>query len=900
MAPDSIPHPRRALTEARQLRGWSQHELADLVGTTQVNISRWERGITNPGPYFRRKLSILFEKEETALDLWTGDRATDSPTGHAIFDPMLPLPPATELIGRTALLEKIKQRIFDGESVALSALNGLPGIGKTTLAVSLAYDEEIREHFSGGIFWAGVGPTSHLLELLSRWGALLGIPSTEIARLGSLEAWVLALRQAIGLRRMLIIIDDVWQIEDALTLKVGGPHCAYLVTTRSASLALEFTHAGAITVTELSEEEGMLLLKQLAPAVTSIEPQGALRLVRAVGGLPLALALMGNYLRTQTYGGQTRRIQAALRKLSQVEERLRLAAPTGATGHHHPGLSVRAPLSLQSVIDITVQKLDVRVQAVLYALSVFPAKPNSFSEVAALAVAECTVDDLDILSDSGLLEGNGEDRYSLHQTIADYAGTHLNDQAPYERLVAYALTFTLSHAIDYPALAKENAPILAAFDAALQLGRHDALIEGICVYAPYLLQGGRHAQAGYYLQHARESLAGLGEKQSWRVLILQYLGQVRLLEGNYPEAEACLQEALALAEQEERKETSFILATLGNLRLKQGMLAQAKAFLERGLLLARQGEDKTTLCNILRTLGAVEGMEGNFSRSMDHLQEGLSLARQLESGDLEVAFLTNLGVATHQLGNLGEAMRFYQEALIPARRIAYHRAVAALLSNLGVVANQQGDYHQARSYLREGLELARESGDLERVGFLLIDLGEVAIEQGKWTEGDDVLQEALDLGHQLGHGEILAAAAINLGAVKQALGNDLQATHLLQEGLNRARQINIVYLICRALTLSGEVALQQQQFEAARTFFEEVQAVVPQGSLDLLAASQFGLARLAAAQGNDGEARLLAERSLENYTRADHKGRLQVEAWLSKHVIAPSPAQRPGVAEQDE
>jgi hypothetical protein len=283
---------------------------------------------------------------------------------------------------------------------------------------------------------------------------------------------------------MLLMLDDVWRIEDALALKVGGPNCAYLLTTRSASLAHQFTHEGVFQVTELREEEGMLLLERLAPVVTTEEPQGALRLVRAVGGLPLALTLLGNYLRGQTHGGQTQRVHAALNQLGLVEERLQLEAPAGAPGRQ-TSHSASTTLSLQSVIDTTVQHFDARVQGAIFALSVFPAKPNSFSEAAVLTIAACGVGDLDVLSDAGLLEGNGVDRYSLHQTIADYAGTHLIEQAPNERLVDYAIDFTSDHATDYATLARENALILAGFDAALRLGRRSSLIEGICAFAPY-------------------------------------------------------------------------------------------------------------------------------------------------------------------------------------------------------------------------------------------------------------------------------------------------------------------------------------------------------------------------------------------------------------------------------
>jgi transcriptional regulator with XRE-family HTH domain len=51
---------RIRLVEERKNRGWSQRKLADYLGTTQHNVSRWEAGLTTPGPYFRTKLHELF------------------------------------------------------------------------------------------------------------------------------------------------------------------------------------------------------------------------------------------------------------------------------------------------------------------------------------------------------------------------------------------------------------------------------------------------------------------------------------------------------------------------------------------------------------------------------------------------------------------------------------------------------------------------------------------------------------------------------------------------------------------------------------------------------------------------------------------------------------------------
>jgi transcriptional regulator with XRE-family HTH domain len=61
--------PRQRLAEERIRRGWTQLEVADQLGTTPGNVSRWERGITSPGPYFRRKLCELFGMSAQELGL---------------------------------------------------------------------------------------------------------------------------------------------------------------------------------------------------------------------------------------------------------------------------------------------------------------------------------------------------------------------------------------------------------------------------------------------------------------------------------------------------------------------------------------------------------------------------------------------------------------------------------------------------------------------------------------------------------------------------------------------------------------------------------------------------------------------------------------------------------------
>ena len=73
---------------------------------------------------------------------------------------------------------------------------------------------------------------------------------------------------------------------------MGVSNCAYLVTSHFADTAFHFTVEGAVAVHELDEDKGLALLARFAPQVVEAEPEAACRLVRSVGGLPLALTLI--------------------------------------------------------------------------------------------------------------------------------------------------------------------------------------------------------------------------------------------------------------------------------------------------------------------------------------------------------------------------------------------------------------------------------------------------------------------------------------------------------------------------------------------------------------------------------------------------------------------------------
>lgn len=175
--------------------------------------------------------------------------------------------------------------------------------------------------------------------------------------------------------------------------------------------------------------------------------------------------------------------------------------------------------SVQRTIAVSDRTLSAQAHAALSALAIFPARPNSFSEEAALAVSQLPVEVLDELWDAGLLESDEPGRYSLHATIADYARDL--DEAPLARarLVNYMLDYLREHQQDAEVLKLEISNLLAALDSAVALGMARPLIEGTIMLAPFMHACHLWCPGNAYQRQALEAAMQLGDQAAHLALL---------------------------------------------------------------------------------------------------------------------------------------------------------------------------------------------------------------------------------------------------------------------------------------------------------------------------------------------------------------------------------------------
>ncbi len=695
-----------------------------------------------------------------------------STAGPTPYQPPFLAPPRSShtFVGRTDLLDEIKQLLLQSGETALVGLNGLPGVGKTTVAIELTHDPEVLSHFYNGVLWVGLGSRPDIVALLGRWAAALGLSEAEVARCSSIEERARLIRTAIGWRRMLLVVDDAWSSEDVLAFKVGGPNCVHLVTTRLVNVALELAGNNLVTVRELSLPEGLNLLEKLAPGVVETQPKTAQALVQAVGGLPLALTLMGKHLQKQTHTGQPRRLDEALAQLQSSEARLRLAHPQSPL-ERRPGMPEDMPLSLQAIIGLSEVALDATARGALRNLSVFDAKPNSFSEAAALAVTAAPARTLDTLVDYGLLESVSKGRYTMHHTIADYA--QLGDY-----FVEYAETYAHNH----QALDGELTNLLKALDVAFERDMHWALIRGINMLHPFLERRGLYYVDEHHLHRALQS-AQIIDHTSGLAMLLDNLGEIAVKRGHYPVAET---------------------------------------YLEQGLTLAQAVDLHQVEADSLRHLGRISYHQGNYVEATSYYEQALTICRKIGDQQGESAALNGLGVVFEHQGDYVESESYHEQALQICRAIGYRQGEGNTLVNLGNLFIHQGDHDRARTYYKQALRIYREIGDRHGEGLIRGHLGFLFHQMGDDDLAREYNQQALNIAQDIGDRSGQADALTGLGHALVGLGQLAEAASAYRQALVLRRELGEQNLATESLAGLARISLTQQNLTQALAYVEEI------------------------------------------------------------------------------
>lgn len=269
------------------------------------------------------------------------------------------LPP--HIIVQVRVFNELKAKLVAKPSLAETTegqkkpllLQASTGMGKSIMASVLAHDLAIRRTFVNGIFWFKLGRQPNLLAYQTRLAQILTGQNFYFTdtKMGNQQ-----LRKICQDKACLIILDDVWDVQDVIAFNNLGTYCQLFVTTCDNTLLgfiKNFTQnvQGHILEVLSKEQANEFLTYQIGYSrLQSIESLDIQEMLYACHHVPLALKMVSNLIKSS----QSIDYKQLIRKLKNPNNKF-------------PGTQ---PQSLMQALHLTIELLEERGEYYL-ALAVF-------------------------------------------------------------------------------------------------------------------------------------------------------------------------------------------------------------------------------------------------------------------------------------------------------------------------------------------------------------------------------------------------------------------------------------------------------------------------------------------------------------------------------------------------
>jgi tetratricopeptide (TPR) repeat protein/DNA-binding XRE family transcriptional regulator len=775
---------RQFRTEARL----TQEELAEAAGLSPRSVSDLERGINRTA----RKDTAVLLADALALTgqvrvLFVAAARGRAPTAEvlaaradgaaggsaATVTRSLPRDVGS-FTGREPELARLLGTLAgvtaDGGPPGICVIDGMAGIGKTTLAVHAAH--RLAGSFPDGQFFlplhahtAGqrpVSPADALASLLLTVGvAVQQIPP-------GIEARASRWRDHIAGKKILLLLDDAAGHEQIRPLLPATSGSLVLVTSRRRLTALE--DSAVISLGTLSPAEAVALLGRLAgrsDLTLGAGPAG--EIARLCGYLPLAIGMLAQQLRHHPA-----RTGAEL-AVGLAAARDRLAVMRAEN------------LSVAAAFDLSYDDLGEAQQRLFRRLGVVPGTDIDAYAVAALddTSLENARVQLDELYDHHLITEPSAGRYLLHDLLREYArslaavGDTADSHAAAGRLVNYyahvaaaaskhIATWTTAGGRLPPTTPPASAPQLATSGEAaawleserpnLHVAVSYAATEQMPLHAiaiaaamgGFLRARGRWDQAAEQYQTALIAAREAGDRPG-QAGVLDELGLLQQLTSDYPAATATLAEAIGLfRDLGDLSGQAYALNHLGLVQVDMADYPAAAASHRRALALARDAGDQLAEAVSLIDLGLVQQMTGDYQAATASYEQALPLARSVDSAFDEADALCELGAVRRLTGDYSAAIAYERQALDLFHHLGDRLGQAWALDELSLVQQLTGDYPAAAASVAEAVELFRDLGHRHGLAKALNSLGELSLRTSAPLEARSRHAEALAITRELG------------------------------------------------------------------------------------------------------------------------------------------------------
>lgn len=692
-------------------------------------------------------------------------------------------PDVPHFVGRKRLLDELTSLLAPGGQT--SVLGGLGGVGKTALAIRLSY--KLRDHFPDGVLWANLRNAvvdNRLNEpvLKSILRSLVSVYyGTNIGESYDSGGYSNLLREVLSNKKALVVINNGHGPQDIeLFLPPDTSRCSVSVTTRYQG-KFDFSHKSYV-IPSLDEESSLAFLREVVgPARINQELAIAEDVISIIGGLPLALNVMADYLREIPDMG----LHEYYELLQTEQNRLGLFDDWDV-----------ASKGVRATFGLSFERLPAEAKKLFSSLAVIKGQDFGAEAVASLMKRPSGHVKLWLrrLKAVSLIEVNEEKRkskiehssnggvvvrYRLHPLLKLFAEEKagelgLNLEELQRSISSFYIQYSVRKQSDYDRLLLDWESINAALAWAQdeqQWSKLFAAVDSLTALnlgvLGFLDAQGHWAKAIEYLEALLEKYVSENDIMQ-QATVLYKLGAFAYKRAEIGKSERYLRESQTIL-----KDTpDTIPKTILSARTMEVMadLALARNESEEAMKLLGEGiarlegldtvEARYEKGHLYLTQGKVLALSGELEKGLAATKKGVALLPE-EPTSAHVTGYINSGNILLLLGNPDEAERQWHRGIEVADRLQDNRRLANLWQNLGVSATNRGEIRKAIKSKKNALHLYEKMGDVRNQSRVRSNLSEDYINLHDYAEAERQLDTAHRLAKEHRINDVLFVTLLN-------------------------------------------------------------------------------------------------------------------------------------------
>ncbi|MBO9541156.1 diguanylate cyclase [bacterium] len=246
------------------------------------------------------------------------------------------------------------------------------------------------------------------------------------------------------------------------------------------------------------------------------------------------------------------------------------------------------------------------------------------------------------------------------------------------------------------------------------------------------------------------------------------------------------------------------LSALGDVDRRLGDFQQASASFEAALALSQTQGDPVLKARLLTGLGKARQAMADYPRAIEALAESAELAEATGATREQVRALTTLGRIRYFGGDVEESIRTYTLALDASREAQLPLYLAESLAFLGYLfASDPERQEEGLGYLQESLLIKHAIGDKMGLNDTTMLLGNAYLALGRYAEANECFLQCQVLNEETGQRDEAIFGLLNLAIVAFEMGDLKEALRLSELARDGAIQTQSRFAEGMAVTLSG-------------------------------------------------------------------------------------------------